>query len=61
MGDDGHPRPLTALDDAAANGAVVEDAERDLDGRDGSKLERLVQLPPVDVRNADALHEALVD
>ena len=40
---------------------VVERAERDLDGRDRGELERLVQLPAVDVRDPDATHEALVD
>ena len=49
-----------ALDEAAAQRAVVERAERDLHGRDRGQLERLVELRPVDVRHADAPHEPLV-
>ena len=49
------------LDDSAAERAVVERAERDLDGRDRGELERLVQLAAVDVRDPDAAHEAFVD
>ena len=50
-----------ALDDSAAERAVVEDAERDLHRRDGRVLERLVQLAAVDVGEPDAPDEAFVE
>ena len=50
-----------ALDHAAAQRAIVERAERDLHGRDRRELERLVELRPVDVRDAHAPHEPVVD
>ena len=43
-------RLVAALDDAAAERAVVEQAQRDLDGGDRRELERLVELRAVDVR-----------
>ena len=58
---DGDARLLAALDHAAAQRAIVVRAERDLDGRHGQQLERLVQLRPADVREAGAAHEAVVD
>ena len=57
----GDARLLAALDDAAAQRAVVVRAERDLDGGDRQQLERLVELRPADVREAGAAHEAVVD
>ena len=49
------------VDDAPAQRAVVERAERDLDRRDRRQLERLVELPAVDVRETDAADETVVD
>ena len=52
------PALLAPLDDAAAQRTVVERAERDLDRGDRRELERLVELPEVDVRDADAPRRA---
>ena len=46
------PELLAALDEPAAESSVVERRERDLHGRDGRVRERLVELGPVDVREA---------
>src|SRR5262245_63016851 len=59
--DDRNAALEAALDDSAAESAVVEDAERDLDSRDRRELERLVELHAIDVRETDPPHEALVD
>src|SRR5207245_3935648 len=45
---------LATLDETSSEGTVVIWTERDLDGRDRSELERLVQLSAVDVRDPDA-------
>ena len=50
----------TALDDASPQRGVVEGAERNLDGRDRGELERVVQLPAVDVREPHAAHQTFV-
>ena len=55
------PELLAALDEPAAQRAVVEDAQRDLDGGDRHELERLVELVAVDVREPDARDHALVE
>ena len=51
----------TALDDAPAQRAVVERAERDLHRGDRRVPECLVQLVPGDVREPDVPHEAVVE
>ncbi len=60
MGDQGDSLLRAALDDPAAQGAIVVDAECHLDRRDRSVLECLVELEPVDVRHADAPHHTFV-
>ena len=52
---------LAALDQPAAQRAVVVDAQRDLDGGDRRELERLVELVAVDVGQPDARDQALVE
>ena len=59
-GDHGQTPLRAPFHDLAAERAIVEGAERDLDGRNGGELERLVQLRAVDVRDADPPDEALV-
>jgi hypothetical protein len=59
--DQGDARLLAPLDHAAADGAVVEDAEGNLGGRDRRELQRFVELPPIDVRNAHVPDEPVVD
>src|SRR5207248_2193389 len=54
-------RLLAAIDDSASQSTVVEQAERDLDGRDRRELERLVEPEPVDVREPDAPDEPGLD
>ena len=60
VGDQRDPELVAPLDDAAAERPVVEGRERNLHRRDRSELERLVEPPPVDVRDADAPDETLV-
>ena len=60
VGDHRDPSLGTALDDASPQRRVVEGAERNLDGRDRSELERFVQLPAIDVREPDPAHQAFV-
>jgi hypothetical protein len=59
--DDGDPVLGAAVDDSSAQRAIVVGTERDLDGRDGCELERLVKLAAVDIGEPDTPHEALVD
>ena len=54
------PELVAALEDAAAECAVIEARERNLHCCDRRELERLVELPAVDVRDPDAPNEALV-
>ena len=61
MGDHRDASLIAALDDASSDGVVVEGAQRDLNGGDVDELERLVQLPSIDVGHADAFHEALAE
>ena len=51
----------TAVDHAAAERAVVVRTQCDLHSRDRSELDRLVQLRAVDVGDAHASNEAIVD
>ena len=59
VGEGCDPELGAALDDATAERAVVDRAQRDLDGRDRRKLERLVELRAVDVRDSDAAARGL--
>ena len=54
VGDDDQPGLEAALDDTAAERRVVERAQRNLDRRQRSELERLVELRAIDVGDADA-------
>ena len=60
MGDQRDPELVAALEDAAAERPVVEGRERDLHRRHGRELERLVQLPAIDVREPDVPDEPLL-
>ena len=54
VGHDDQPGLEAALDDTAAERGVVERAQRNLDRRQRSELERLVELRAIDVGDADA-------
>ena len=61
MGEQRQPELVAALDDAAAERAVVEGRERDLHRRHRRELDCLVELPTVDIGHADPADEAVVD
>ena len=54
VGHDDQPGLEATLDDTAAERGVVERAQRNLDRRQRSELERLVELRAIDVGDADA-------
>ena len=55
------PRFVAPLEHPTAKRVIVERAQRDLDGCDGGERDGLVELSAVHVRDADALHEPVVD
>ena len=61
VGDQRDPELLAALEHTAPHGTVVEQAQRHLHRGDRSELERLVELPAIDVRDADVPHEPVAD
>src|SRR5580700_752801 len=61
MGDDDNPAVLTEVEQPASHGAVLEHAEGDLDCRDLNEIDRLLQLPSVDVRQPDVSDRALIE
>jgi hypothetical protein len=60
VGDHGDPQLGATFEDSPSQCAVVEGVERDRDGGDGGELQRLVQVPAVDIRQPHAAHKALV-
>jgi hypothetical protein len=60
VGDHGDPQLGASLNEAAAHRAVVEHAERDLHRGDRGERDRLLELRPVDVRDAHLPHEPLI-
>ena len=46
---------------SSSEGGVIENAERDLNGRDVGELERLIQLATVDIGDSNVPHHAFVE
>ena len=61
VGDQRDTRLGASLDQADAERPVVDHAQGNLHRGDRSEPERLVQLTPVDVREADARHQTVLD